>query len=386
MDDQAVERMARRLSANATGTHPRLDQTALGEIAALAKAEAPRQAARDVHRRTQALIGYYARSVLLLIGLMVVLWWVTSSVGASRPGAWVPAVVLFGVLTVGVSWGFVRRWRRSPQIIHEQVLYRRIKRDLSWKVQGRASDLVEDRRPHPPPQPPAPEPEKPARRTRFPRRAARVNRPAEGAARTRPQQPPAAAPTAPDPGRADGGQGGNLERTPLLGPSSRWSSPEPDADLAKLRHRADELARLYGPFLTPREAEYHCAKIMKRLGARRVRVTQASGDRGLDIEALGYAAEVKHQGKPIPERVVQQITAVAAARSAKPICFSYSGFSRNAIDWANRNNVILFAYSTEGEVWPWSRPAKRALRDGLGPKKRRRRDRRRAALTNGEDW
>jgi len=118
--------------------------------------------------------------------------------------------------------------------------------------------------------------------------------------------------------------------------------------------------------MTPREAEFLAARIMTRLGARQVRVTAAVADGGLDVEADGYVAEVKHHTAPVPESYVQRIVGVAQARGAIAMVFTLTGYRPNAVSFADRTGAMLFVYDPATETaTPWSQAARIAMQRGL---------------------
>ncbi len=118
--------------------------------------------------------------------------------------------------------------------------------------------------------------------------------------------------------------------------------------------------------ITPRQAEELAARIMTRMGARNVLVTPPVADGGLDVAADGYVAEVKHHRDPVPEGYVQRILGVARDRGARAIFFARSGYRPAAVQFAERNGVLLFTYDhTTETVVANSTAAQSAITHGL---------------------
>lgn len=168
---------------------------------------------------------------------------------------------------------------------------------------------------------------------------------------------------------------------------SKWNSDPRDlytkrarrrlrkAAARQVRSRAAQVKRATIPvtsvppatgFMTPRDAEHLAAQIMANLGAMNVRVTQATRDGGLDVEADGFVAEVKHYADAVPAAPVHRIFGVAQSRGARALFFTLTGYRPEAVAFAETAGVALFTYDpSTGAVAGHSSTARAALRDGL---------------------
>lgn len=93
--------------------------------------------------------------------------------------------------------------------------------------------------------------------------------------------------------------------------------------------------------------EYLCADILKRNGFSRVKVTQGSGDQGIDIIAykngLKYGIQCKRYSKNVGNKAVQEVYAGKTFYScdvAAVITNQY--FTKSALELAERNGVLLW--------------------------------------------
>lgn len=116
---------------------------------------------------------------------------------------------------------------------------------------------------------------------------------------------------------------------------------------------------------TPRRAEEWCAQVMGWLGAVAPRATPTTRDGGIDIVTRDHVCQVKHQSSRVAPAPLQQLVGAALAEGKKPVFFALSGYSKAAISWAERQDMLLFQYTVAGELIPCSSAARRALREGL---------------------
>lgn len=118
---------------------------------------------------------------------------------------------------------------------------------------------------------------------------------------------------------------------------------------------------------TPRQAEYLARDWMAWLGATGADVSQATRDGGADVVADHFIAEVKHRAVPSSPDLVRQIFGVATVEEKKALFFSLSGYTADAVQFADRAGVALFVYHFgNGTLAAKSRAARIAIRDGLG--------------------
>lgn len=90
-----------------------------------------------------------------------------------------------------------------------------------------------------------------------------------------------------------------------------------------------------------------CADWLKHLGATNVNVSEASGKSGIDILAKPYVAQVIHHPKKISESQVQVLAGVTSAEKAKPMFFTSSSYSPEAVAFADRVEMPAFVFSPE---------------------------------------
>jgi hypothetical protein len=96
--------------------------------------------------------------------------------------------------------------------------------------------------------------------------------------------------------------------------------------------------------LTPREAEIYVTAYLKFYGATGVAETRYAKDGGIDVESDLFAGQVKHQQANVGVKAVRELYAVASLKGKKPMFFAKSGFSKDAIEFANKVGMCLFIY------------------------------------------
>lgn len=105
----------------------------------------------------------------------------------------------------------------------------------------------------------------------------------------------------------------------------------------------------FDPNMTPREYEHYCAAVLREMKWT-ARVTQASGDQGVDIVAEKRGARIvvqcKKYSKPVGNRAVQEIVAAIAHEDAqRGVVVTTSGYTRAAERLAASNRVLLLHHS-----------------------------------------
>jgi hypothetical protein len=104
------------------------------------------------------------------------------------------------------------------------------------------------------------------------------------------------------------------------------------------------------------KAEHLVAEFITHLGFDGVELEQGGADGGVDVRVPGLlVAQVKATKSRVGRPVIQQIYGIGQAESAFPAVFSLSGFSKQAVKWANEQSVALFTFvnTTSGiEVKP----------------------------------
>lgn len=101
--------------------------------------------------------------------------------------------------------------------------------------------------------------------------------------------------------------------------------------------------------LNPREFEYYCGEILKRLKYKSVKVTQATNDAGRDIECIDengdkVYVEIKHYNKDkcIGRPMLQKLVGSGIDKDIKKFIFiTTSKFSKQAIEYGNMANIWL---------------------------------------------
>lgn len=97
--------------------------------------------------------------------------------------------------------------------------------------------------------------------------------------------------------------------------------------------------------LTPKEAEIYVSQMLNFYGLAGVKVTRYSRDGGVDVESDKGVFQVKHQVAPVGVGVVREIFGVAASTGKRAGVFAKTGFTKEAIEFAERNGIVLFSYT-----------------------------------------
>lgn len=107
-----------------------------------------------------------------------------------------------------------------------------------------------------------------------------------------------------------------------------------------------------------RDAELAVARWLRRAGCRRVAMTTAGADGGVDVVTSQWAVQVKHTTKRVGRPAVQQIVGAALSLDRRAALFSSSGFSAPALDYAVEHEVALFELGANGDAHPLNRAAR----------------------------
>lgn len=97
--------------------------------------------------------------------------------------------------------------------------------------------------------------------------------------------------------------------------------------------------------LTPKEAEIYVSQMLNFYGLAGVKLTRYSRDGGVDVESDKGVFQVKHQAAPVGVGVVREIFGVAASTGKRAGVFAKVGFTKEAIEFAERNGIVLFSYT-----------------------------------------
>ena len=115
---------------------------------------------------------------------------------------------------------------------------------------------------------------------------------------------------------------------------------------------------------SPADAESAAADWLRWMGFRDATTTPVGKDEGRDVVGSGLVAQVKAEKVLTGRPVIQQTYGVAVAEDSGAAVFSLAGFTNEAIDWANRHGIALFAFDLQGEPEP-SNELGEAWFDGL---------------------
>lgn len=93
--------------------------------------------------------------------------------------------------------------------------------------------------------------------------------------------------------------------------------------------------------------EYFCADVLKKNGYYNVKVTQGSGDQGVDILAerdnIKYAIQCKHYSQPVGNKAVQEVyTGMRFYHCHVGIIMTNSYFTQSAKELAKENGIVLW--------------------------------------------
>jgi hypothetical protein len=132
------------------------------------------------------------------------------------------------------------------------------------------------------------------------------------------------------------------------------------------------------PFRKPQEPhwrEYEKAAVafLKGLGFSQARGASPGADGGVDVRVPGVlVGQVKAHKAKIGRPKLQQIFGVATAeRGVKALFFSKSGYSREGLEWANQNGIILFQIVYKENAFIFSASNKEAQIFMAGRRRRR---------------
>lgn len=101
--------------------------------------------------------------------------------------------------------------------------------------------------------------------------------------------------------------------------------------------------------MTPEEFEHYCAAVLREMKWK-ARVTQASGDQGVDIVAdkrgMRIVIQCKKYSKPVGNRAVQEIVAGIAHEGARRgVVVTTSDYTPAAVRLAASNQVLLLHHA-----------------------------------------
>ena len=114
---------------------------------------------------------------------------------------------------------------------------------------------------------------------------------------------------------------------------------------------------------TPHQAELNAAERMKAWGFSGAVATTGGADGGIDVRSSRALAQVKWKGGATGRPDVQNLYGARGAGTEQLFFFSASGYSDQAITYADQVGILLMTYDPLGEVEGVNQAAKRFLAD-----------------------
>lgn len=111
------------------------------------------------------------------------------------------------------------------------------------------------------------------------------------------------------------------------------------------------------------EAERLAQRWMFYFGFHDAQVTPAGTDGGIDVNSVRAIAQVKYERSTTGRPELQKLAGVAHDEDKAPLFFSLSGYTKNALAWAeqSRIGIALFKYDYSGNVIGLNGTAKKML-------------------------
>ena len=116
-----------------------------------------------------------------------------------------------------------------------------------------------------------------------------------------------------------------------------------------------------GLIKTPADAELHAREVLRSLGFEDASITPRGPDGGVDVRGSRIVAQVKLEGVKTDAHRLQSLSGIASHESKAAAFFSLAGYTKPAVDWAERVGMALFEFDYSGEVVPRSTAATRML-------------------------
>ena len=115
--------------------------------------------------------------------------------------------------------------------------------------------------------------------------------------------------------------------------------------------------------ITPNEAEQLAAAWLRSLGFGDAQVTRYSRDGGIDVVSSQVVCQVKFQAANVGVKSVRELFGVSVEKGKKPIFFSKSSYSADALDFANKVGMPLIQLR-ERNLYPINASAELLLAKG----------------------
>ena len=116
------------------------------------------------------------------------------------------------------------------------------------------------------------------------------------------------------------------------------------------------------PFITtPHQAELNAQDVMRSWGFADAVATTGGSDGGIDVHSSRALAQVKWKGGVTGRPDVQNLYGARGTGSHQLFFFSASGYSDQAVQYADQVDVCLMTYDPLGAVEPANAAARRFL-------------------------
>lgn len=112
---------------------------------------------------------------------------------------------------------------------------------------------------------------------------------------------------------------------------------------------------------TPHEAELNAQDQMRSWGFGDAVATTGGADGGIDVRSSRALAQVKWKGGVTGRPDIQNLYGARGAGTQQLFFLSASGYSDQAIEYANQVNILLMTYDPLGAVEGANQPAKQFL-------------------------
>lgn len=144
----------------------------------------------------------------------------------------------------------------------------------------------------------------------------------------------------------------------ILFEGTRKASPEDRALFVKIEEKISKYEfdhpYTFNDSMTPIEFEHYCADILNEYGWD-ARVTQASGDQGVDVIAhrngITLAVQCKLYSSPVGNKAVQEVYSAKQHIGADyAVVVTNNTYTKSAIELSNTTGVILLHHSELNEL------------------------------------
>lgn len=114
---------------------------------------------------------------------------------------------------------------------------------------------------------------------------------------------------------------------------------------------------------TPEDAEQFAASQMREMGFPDAGVTRRGADGGIDVVARRAVAQVKWMHSKVGRPDLQRLYGARGAEHSKDMLFfaeliSPSPYTQDAVEYADEHGIGLFAYTSDGNLFPLNQHAK----------------------------